>query len=297
LNIDRPAPKLQRPRAARVSVNPYFGSSIALNELVASLGMYDYSFVAEANRRLWDAIGRSLRVAGVEAPEALDPAEPRTLWTNPGLIFGQTCGYPYVTQLSGRVALIATPIYDFDGCDGPRHCSFVVASDKTRNRSLASFAGARAAINARDSNTGMNLFRGLLAPIARGRRVFSEVLVTGSHAASLAAVAGGEADIAAIDCVSYGLLRRGRPELFDGVAVIERTQATAGLPFVINAELGGSLVAALRVALFAALSDPALAEARQTLGLRGAAILADADYASVAEIERGAIALGYGELA
>jgi ABC-type phosphate/phosphonate transport system substrate-binding protein len=259
--------------------------------------MYDYPFVAEANRRLWGVIARSLRAAGVDAPEELDPAEPRALWMDRGLIFGQTCGYPYVTALRGRVSLIATPIYDFDGCDGPRHCSFVVTSDKSRNRSLASFAGARAAINASDSNTGMNLFRGLLAPIARGRRIFSEVLVTGSHAASLAAVASGEADIAAIDCVTYGLLRRWKPELFDGVAVIARTQATPGLPFVINAELGVSLLAALRVALFAALSDPTLAEERQSLGLIGAAILTDADYARVAEIERAAVALGYGELA
>jgi ABC-type phosphate/phosphonate transport system substrate-binding protein len=259
--------------------------------------MYDYPFLAEANRRLWDAIGGYLRAAGVQAPHALDTSEPRAIWTNPGLIFGQTCGYPYVTDLRGRVSLIATPIYDFDGCDGPRHCSFVIASDKSRHRSLASFAGARAAINARDSNTGMNLFRGLLAPIARGRRIFTEVLVTGSHAASLAAVAAGEADIAAIDCVSFGLLARARPDLFDGVAVVARSQATPGLPFVVSAELGGSLTAALRVALFAALSDPGLADDRRTLGLKGAAILTDADYADVAEIERAAVALGYGELA
>jgi ABC-type phosphate/phosphonate transport system substrate-binding protein len=282
---------------ASIAVDPHTRSFMALERLVASLGMYDGDFMSDANRRLWGAIGGYLRRAGVEAPEALDPSEPREIWTNPGLIFGQTCGYPYITALRGRVSLIATPIYDFDGCDGPRHCSFVVASDKSRNRSLASFAGARAAINARDSNTGMNLFRGLLAPIARGRRMFDEVLVTGSHAASLAAVGGGEADIAAIDCVSYGFLRRGRPELFDGVAVIARTQATPGLPFVINAELGRSLVTALRVALFAALSDPALTEERQALGLKGAAILTDADYASVEEIERAAAALGYSELA
>jgi ABC-type phosphate/phosphonate transport system substrate-binding protein len=268
-----------------------------MDALVASLGMYDFPFIAEANAHLWRAIGAALRAAGVEAPSVLDPREPRDLWASPNLIFGQTCGYPLVTALSGRVILLATPIYSFEGCDGANHCSFVVTNARSANRSLAGFAGARAAINSRDSNSGMNLFRGLLAPIARGRPMFSEIVVTGSHAASLAAVKDGTVDIAAIDCVSCGLLKRGRPELFEGVATIARTQSSPGLPFVINAELGKSLAAALRVALFAALSDPALADAREALGLKGAAILGEADYRKIAEIERTAVALGYHELA
>lgn len=268
-----------------------------MDALVASLGMYDYPFVAEANRRLWSAIGGYLRAAGVAASTALDPADPREVWADPRLLFGQTCGYPFITALRSRVSLIATPIYSFDGCDGPNHCSFVVANAKSRGRSLAGFEGARAALNARDSNSGMNLFRALVAPIARGRAFFGQVVVTGSHVASLAAVAEGAADIAAIDCVSFALLRRSRPDLFDEIAVVARTPSTPGLPFVINAELGKSLTAAVRVALFAALNDPGLADARASLGLEGAAILADAEYERIAEIERGAIALGYPELA
>jgi ABC-type phosphate/phosphonate transport system substrate-binding protein len=267
-----------------------------MDALVASLGMYDYPFVAEANQRLWTAISAYLRGAGVDAPTVLDPVDPREVWADPRLLFGQTCGYPFVIALRGRVSLIATPVYSFEGCDGPNHCSFVVAKAKSRDRSLASFAGTRAALNARDSNSGMNLFRALLAPIARGRPMFSEVVVTGSHAASLAAVAEGAADIAAIDCVSFGLLRSSRPELFEGVAVIAQTQSTPGLPFVINAELGKSLLMAVRVALFAALNDPALADACAALGLEGAAILGERDYDKIAEIERGAMSLGYPEL-
>jgi ABC-type phosphate/phosphonate transport system substrate-binding protein len=268
-----------------------------MGALVASLGMYDYPFVAEANQRLWRAIGAYLGAAGIAVPEALDPAEPREVWADPRLLFGQTCGYPFIKTLRGRVSLIATPIYSFDGCEGPNYCSFVVASAKSQGRSLAGFEGSRAALNARDSNSGMNLLRALLAPIARGRPMFSEVVVTGSHAASLAAVADGSADIAAIDCVSFALLRKSRPELFEGVAVIGRTQSTPGLPFVINAELGKSLAAAVRVALFAVLNDPALAEARATIGLKGAAILSESEYDKIAEVERGAVALGYPELA
>jgi ABC-type phosphate/phosphonate transport system substrate-binding protein len=276
---------------------PSIRSGFSMDALVASLGMYDFPSVAEANARLWAAIGGYLRAGGVGAPTALEAAPPSDLWTNPRLIFGQTCGYPFVTALRDRVTLIATPIYSFEGCDGASHCSFIVVSARSRGRSLAGFEGARAALNSRDSNSGMNLFRGLFAPIARGRPMFSQVIVTGSHTASLAAIADGAADIAAIDCVSYALLRRDRPELFDNVATIARTPSSPGLPFVMNAELGKSLAAAVRVALFAALNDPALADARETLGLEGATMLSEAEYQKVAEIERGAIALGYPELA
>ena len=268
-----------------------------MDALVASLGMYDFPFLAEANRRLWAAIGGSLRAAGIGAPVALDRSAPHEAWANPRLVFGQTCGYPFITALRDRVSLLATPIYSFEGCEGPNHCSFIVAGARSRGRSLAGFQGARAALNARDSNTGMNLFRALIAPIARGRPMFSEVVVTGSHAASLEAVAEGAADLAAIDCVTYGLLRRARPDLAERVVVIARSQASPGLPFVINAGLGEPLAAAVRVALYAALNDPALADARGALGLKGAALLNQAAYRKIAEIERGAAALGYPELA
>ncbi|HYC24834.1 MAG TPA: PhnD/SsuA/transferrin family substrate-binding protein [Roseiarcus sp.] len=268
-----------------------------MDGLVASLGMYDFPFVAEANARLWRAIAGYLRAAGIPAPEELVAGDPHEVWTDPRLIFGQTCGYPLVTSLRDRVAIVATPTYAFDGCDGPNHCSFVVTNIKSRQRSLAGFEGARAAVNNLDSNSGMNLFRGLLAPLARGRPMFGEVIVTGSHAASLAAIAAGEADIAAIDCVTFGLLRRARPELFEGVVAIARTQSSPGLPFVINAGLGENLTGAVRVALFAALNEPALAQARADIGLTGARILEDADYQRIVEIERAAAALGYRQLA
>src|SRR5581483_11681745 len=106
-------------------------------------------------------------------------------------------------------ALIATPVYDFPGCEGASYCSFIIASKRDPRRALADFAGARAAVNGRDSHSGMNAFRAKIAPMAQGKPFFGEALVTGSHQASLTAVSGGAADIAAIDCVSFALLRRG----------------------------------------------------------------------------------------
>jgi ABC-type phosphate/phosphonate transport system substrate-binding protein len=142
----------------------------------------------------------------------------------------------------------------------------------------------------------MNLFRATIAPIAGGAPFFRAITVTGSHEASVEAVAEGRADLAAIDCVSFALLARGRPELIERVAVVAESPRSPSLPFIANARLGASTIAAVRQALFAALADPNLAEARAALGLRGARPSSPADYDRVSEIERGAAAAGYARL-
>ncbi len=53
----------------------------------------------------------------------------------------------------------------------------------------------------------------------------------------------------------------------------------------------------MREALFAALKDPDLAEARAALGLKGARVATAADYDRVIEIERDAGSAGYARLA
>ena len=78
----------------------------------------------------------------------------------------------------------------------------------------------------------MNLPRRLIAPLARDGRFFETVAITGSHAASAAAVANGEADAAAIDCVTFALLQRHRPHVVAELRTIASTFATPTPPFV-----------------------------------------------------------------
>ena len=265
---------------------------------VAALPMYDFPWTADAQDAFWRALAGELRQAGVAAPRALTRARPLDeVWRDPRLLFGQTCGYPYITRLAPRVALIATPSYGFAGCEGVSHRSVIVARRDDSRRSLSDFRGARAAINAGDSNTGMNLFRAMVAPLAGGRPFFASVEVTGAHVASLAAVAQGRVDIAAIDCVSFALFQRGRPELTNAVAVLARSPLSPGLPYIASASLPPDVIEATRGALFAALDDPALAATRAALGLTGAIALGPADYAPVVRFERAAAQLGYPGLA
>jgi len=265
---------------------------------IAVLPMYDFPWTAGANDALWASISARLAEAGVQSPKALTrgPA-PTAQWRDPGLIFGQACGYPYVTGLKDAVTLIAAPEYAFPGCDGAAHRSFLVCRARDPRRAVGEFRGSTAALNGWDSNTGMNLFRAAVAPIARGAPFFRAVVVTGSHEASVTAVAEGQADLASIDCVSFALIERGRPELVERVAIVAESPLTPGLPFIASARLGAPTIAVVREALMAALADPELAEARAALGLKGAPPIAPSDYRRVLALEREAKASGYPRLA
>jgi ABC-type phosphate/phosphonate transport system substrate-binding protein len=266
--------------------------------LIAILPMYDFPCTAAANDELWASISARLAEAGVQAsPRLTRDGDLAEFWRNPGLVFGQTCGYPYVTALKKTVTLVAAPEYSFPGCESASHRSFIIRRATDSRIALNEFCGAIAALNAHDSNTGMNLFRASVAPIAGGKTFFSAIVLTGSHEASVAAVAEGEADLASIDCVSFALLGRGRPELIDRVAIVAESPLSPCLPFIASANLTAPMIAAVREALFEALADPDLAETRATLGLTGARIAAPADYDRVMEIEREAAAMGYAELA
>ena len=266
--------------------------------LIAALPMYDDMAVAQANDAIWASIAAGLLERGVAAPAKLTRGgDLAALWLSPGLIFAQTCGYPYVKNLAGAVRLIATPEYAFPGCDGMSHRSFVVGRADDPRRSLEGFRGAVAAVNGSDSNSGMNLFRATIAPVAGARPFFRAVLTTGSHRASLEAVAGGRADLAAIDCVSFALMKRLRPGLTARVAVIAESPLSPGLPFILSARLPEATLAAAREALFDALADPELSSARAALGLKGARVTTPADYERILDIEREAEAAGYPTLA
>ena len=121
--------------------------------------------------------------------------------------------------------------------------------------------------------------------------------MTGAHLASLAAVAAGEADVAAIDCVTHALVARHEPGLLAGTRVLARTASTPGLPLVTRANAPPAELAALREALAEVAADPALSRSRERLLLTGFAILPEAAYGRVAALEREAASVGYPVLA
>jgi ABC-type phosphate/phosphonate transport system substrate-binding protein len=190
-----------------------------------------------------------------------------------------------------------TPRFSFDGCEGADHCSLIVVRRDDRRADLAEFRGARAAINAGDSNTGMNLFRASVAPLARDGRFFASVLVTGAHVASLRAITQGEVDIAAVDCVSFGLVARGDPNAVADIRVLGRTPASPGLPFIASLGVPEAVRERVRALLLEAAEAPHLAGAWAKLGVAGLEVLPGEAYVQIDEFERKSALLGYRHLA
>lgn len=262
---------------------------------VASLAMYvSPPPVEEATRLFWRGLGERLRDYGVEAPEALDEdLRYDEAWLRPDLLFGQTCGYPYVRHLRGKVQLVASPVYGLPGCDGARKCSFIVVNARSSATSIEDLRGKRAAINQPGSNSGYNLFRAFVAPYAVDSRFFSSVIETGGHRASMEAVSNGTADIAAIDCVTFGNTLRFDPESVAGLRILAETPKGPGLPFITAASTSPEHLKILRRALEETIADPALADTCDTLSLQGISLFGDADYEVLAEFDREAARRGY----
>jgi ABC-type phosphate/phosphonate transport system substrate-binding protein len=251
--------------------------------------------VAQATDALWAFLAHYLTDSGMAGiPDRLDRSISHDdAWLRPDLLLSQTCGYPYVTSLRGNVRLVATPCYAYPGCDGPDMRSFVIVRKDAGISSLEDLRGRTAAINGRDSNSGANLFRAAILPIARGSRFFGRVTETGGHAASIEAVAEGRADCAAIDCITYGHVKRFAADDLAEIVVLAETPSGPGLPLITRGSASDDEVALLRSALDAALIDPSLADARDVLALTGFAVLDDSRYERLLEHERQAAALGY----
>jgi ABC-type phosphate/phosphonate transport system substrate-binding protein len=175
--------------------------------------------------------------------------------------------------------------------------SAIVVAATNAAAALADLRGTRCVANDPASNSGMNLLRAMIAPLAGGRPFFRTILWSGLHRGSLAMIARGEADIAAIDCVTFEHLRTLEPALVAAVRVIERCDASPGLPLVTAAGTDDRTLAALRAALADIIADSTVAPALDALLIDGFGAPSSAAYQSVIELERRAAALGYPELA
>ena len=136
----------------------------------------------------------------------------------------------------------------------------------------------------------------LVAPMHRDGRFFAEVKQSGSHVRSLEMIAANEADVAAIDCVTYALVERYRPGLLGAVRMLRPTEPAPAPPFVTAVATTDAKVALLREALQRFLEDDASAEIRRELLLDGIAVHPATIYEPMLQGEREALAGGYTDM-
>jgi len=250
-----------------------------------------------ATDAFWRAIAERLKEAGLVAPASLTRTDDcHTMLRDPDLLLGQACGYPIVTQLKSTVQIVATPIYGSSGCEGFEHCSFFIVKAKAERQTLPDLRGSVCAVNGFDSNTGMNLLRAAIAPIAKGSRFFRSIIVTGAHYKSLEAVAGGHADVAAIDCVSFAHFQHFEPQVTMRVSKIGQSLRTAAPPYITAKKTDPGILRILRETLHEVAIALDLQSIRSALNIEGFAFETDTDYERLLLIEKDAAALGYSEL-
>lgn len=244
--------------------------------MIASLGMYDRAETAGANDRLWAGIRDGLRARGIAAPDGLTRGEGAywQAWQAPDLVFSQTCGYPFRARLHGHVTLIGTPDYGLPDCPAGHYYSvFVARADDPRD--LPALTAARFAYNEALSQSGWAAPQNHAA--LHGLPPFSPHLQSGGHRLSALAVAEGRADVAALDAVTWALLRRYEPWTAS-LRVVDRTRpATPVLPYIAAKGVDGAACFAATEAAIAALSP----EDRQILHLRGLVRIAAEEYLAV----------------
>ncbi len=251
-----------------------------------------YAARSAANAALWQCVAEHLNTTGVPAHLA-QPTDLLAHWLAPDLLLSQTCGYPLTHALAGQVQLVGVFHYTARGCDGPRYRSQLVCRDADAGLPLAGFRGRTLAYNATDSQSGYHSLRALVSPLARHGVFFGQAVATGSHRASVDSVRSGQADLAAIDCVTLALLQRDHAEALHGLQVCGHTASAPGLPLVTSRHTSAAMLHSLRQALHHAMHADRLGDARAALLVQDFSELPLSAYGEITQAEQQANRAGY----
>lgn len=191
------------------------------------------------------------------------------LWRHPALLLAQTCWGPMEQGLAADIQVVGQPDYSrFEGGEEEFYSSAILArralepvagigaevEGKQPSPGVAAIVellrGKRLAFNSPDSMSGIIALRRDLEAVGEGLSLFSELLETGAHRASITAVAEGRADVCAVDCRTWDLAKRFEPAALE-LAVVGWTAKRKGLPFITSRLTPPETVAALREALTA----------------------------------------------
>jgi len=261
--------------------------------MIAALPMY---FAPQgAAQVFWEVLREKLTpMLDMDLPQSLTwPVDYETHWLDTELLLSQTCGYPLTHSLRNKVQLLGTPIYDAPGTDGFYCCSQVIKRRSDIRRELADFRGARVAYNSADSQSGYNALRAIVAPLATKGRFFGSALKTGDHLSSIDAVLTGQADVAAVDAVTWTLANQARPELRDSLQVFTKTPRYPGLPLITSVNTSEQAVNAIRTTLVSICESEQHASILAPLCIKGFAVTSSVSYQGCMDMETSAAELGF----
>jgi ABC-type phosphate/phosphonate transport system substrate-binding protein len=242
--------------------------------------MYDIIEIRHAHDALWMGIARHFRKQGLKhVPRRLVHDQPVcSLWSNKNLFMSQCCGYDIIHSYKHRLKVLASPWFDAPGCSKGNYSSAIVVPTDSTYDDVTEMAGKVAVVNGPESHSGMNALFSLVSPHSRNNKFFAEIKISGSHSESVALLVEGKADVASVDCITYELLRRYRPDAIKGTRQLGLTYSAPAPPYVTAGTADVETVERMRNALLDAFEDQNLTGLRQTLLLKKIEISSDATY-------------------
>ena len=239
---------------------------------VASLAMYPFTHLRPAFDQLWEQVSARLPFATPALDWDLDHL---VACRRDDLLLGQTCGWPLITELATTVHVVGTFDFDVDVAVDATYRSVLVTATGGSLEDILHRADLVVAANSPDSLSGWISLQS--TAVAHGVRL-NTITWTGAHARSIEEVQQGRAHLAAIDAVTWahigGL----------GLTVVGHGPQVPCLPLVSSRSSTVALVGELRRALAEAVHDPALADVRRTLKIRGFVARDLHDYEGLSEL-------------
>lgn len=198
------------------------------------------------------------------------------------LDLGTICGAWYVDWVAadpGSVALLAAPVMEGALYGGqPVYFSHVVVRADGPIEVLEDLAEGRWAFNEPDSYSGKLVLHHEMARRGWGPSYFGSLVESGSHETSLALVAAGAVDAAAIDSVVWEMALRAQPERAHAFRIIDTWGPAPMPPVVASRAVSPAWRARYRDTLLAMHRDPAGRQILASAGVARFAAVEDADY-------------------
>jgi len=251
--------------------------------MTASLPWYPFRQLEDAYALFWSYLRTALRDRDIDAPDTLAKTEDfRAHWATSDLLLSQCCGYHIATKAQ-KLEAVGVPHFLLKDIKPGQYKSVIVARKSDPAKHISEFRGRRAAFNEDQSYSGHTALLGEIPEKLRVRDFFSTTVPTGSHICSMEAVAKNQADVAAIDQVSFGLISEGYPDLAAQLHDIGKTKAAQAPPYVTSSARPEEEIDAIRDALVTTSRRPEVKSALEAMRIRVIIDATNEDYLDLAK--------------
>ena len=239
--------------------------------MIACLDMYNWPESAAVFDMFWEKVHAGLAERGFDAPPSLSQKgeDLRSAADDASLLLGQVCGITYARDNDERPRFMPLGAFIVNDADLPAGSySSVLITRKDAAIDLDNPQSFSVAVNGYGSLSGWTV----LAQYFSGQSAtspFADVVISGGHRNSAHMVATGQADLAALDVISWIMLERFEPALTAGLNRVGITPPRPGLPLVTSMHHDQELLAALNAAITEAMDTAEVKAAMASIGILG----------------------------